>query len=68
MGYLKIGQVDLAGSFGTTDAETIWQALGKHLNIYSIEVDGHIGTFDYSWSDLDHEANQIAALRKMEKL
>jgi len=68
LGYLKIGQVDLAGSFGTTDAETIWQALGKHLNIYSIEVDGHVGVFDYSWSDPDHEEQQLQALKKMENI
>jgi hypothetical protein len=45
LGYLKIGQVDLAGSFGTTDASEIWQQLGSHLDIYSIEVDGVDGLF-----------------------
>ena len=66
LGYLKIGQVDLQGSFGTTDASEIWQQLGAHLDIYSIEVEGGIGIFDYSWSDTDHEACQIANLKRTE--
>jgi hypothetical protein len=66
LGYLKIGQVDLKGSFGTTDPEQIWQQLGSHLDIYSIEVDGVVGTFDYAWSDPDHEHRQIENLKRNE--
>jgi hypothetical protein len=66
LGYLKIGQVDLAGSFGTTDANEIWQQLGSHLDIYSIEVDGVVATFDYAWSDPDHESRQIENLKRIE--
>jgi hypothetical protein len=66
LGYLKIGQVDLDGSFGTTDASEIWQQLGSHLDIYSIEVDGVMGTFDYAWSDPDHESRQIENLKRIE--
>ena len=66
LGYLKIGQVDLVGSFGTADADEIWQQLGKHLDIYSIEVDGIIGTFDYCWSDPDHESSQMENLKRIE--
>lgn len=66
LGYLKIGQVDLAGSFGTADAGEIWQQLGSHLDIYSIEVDGVVGTFDYAWSDPGHEHQQIKNLKRTE--
>jgi hypothetical protein len=66
LGYLKIGQVDLISSFGTVNADDIWQQLGPHLDIYSIEVDGVIGTFDYAWSDTDHESRQIENLKRTE--
>jgi hypothetical protein len=62
LGYLKIGQVDLNSSFGTKDPEQIWQQLGLHLDIYSIEVNGVIGVFDYAWTDKDHESKQIENL------
>jgi hypothetical protein len=66
LGYLKIGQVDLVSSFGTTDADVIWQMLGKHLDIYSISIGDTVTTFDYSWSDSDHEAQQIENLKRIE--
>ena len=66
LGYLKIGQVDLQSSFGTMDPEEIWQQLGSHLDIYSIEVDSIVGTFDYAWSDPDHESRQIENLKRIE--
>lgn len=66
LGYLKIGQVELLESFGTTDASEIWQQLGSHLDIYSIEVDGVVGTFDYAWSDPDYESRQIENLKRTE--
>ena len=40
LGYLHLGHVDLERSFGTTDMFEIWQKLGNHLDIASIEVDG----------------------------
>ena len=66
LGYLKIGQVDLANSFGTTDASIIWQQLGQHLDIYSIEVNGIVSVFDYAWSDPDHEQRQMENLKRNE--
>ena len=66
LGYLKIGQVDLAGSFGTTDAGEIWKMLGHHLDIYSIEVNGVVGVFDYAWSDSDHYDRQLDKLKRTE--
>ena len=41
-------------------------SLGKHLDIYSIEVDGVVGVFDYCWSDSDHEQRQIENLKRTE--
>jgi len=66
LGYLKIGQVDLLGSFGTIDPETIWNLIGQHLDIYSIEVNGIVSVFDYAWSDVDHEQRQIKNLKRTE--
>jgi hypothetical protein len=66
LGYLKIGQVDLEGSFGTTDAGEIWKQLGQHLDIYSIEVNGIVGVFDYAWSDTDHYDRQLDNLKRNE--
>jgi hypothetical protein len=66
LGYLKIGQVDLEGSFGTTDPEQIWRQIGQHLDIYKIEVGDVAGVFDYAWSDTDHEQRQIENLKRTE--
>jgi hypothetical protein len=66
LGYLKIGQVDLQGSFGTTDAGEIWKKLGQHLDIYSIEVNDVVGVFDYAWSDSDHYERQLENLKRIE--
>lgn len=63
LGYLPIGQVLLQESFGTTDYQTIWDILGSHLDIYKIEVDGVAGTFDYCWTDVDYQQQQINMMR-----
>lgn len=62
-GYLPIGQVDLQGSFGTTDYQKIWDILGNHLDIYKIEVNGISNTFDYSWADPDYKQMQINMMK-----
>ena len=63
LGYLPIGQVDLLGSFGTTDYASIWDQLGSHLDIYKIEINGVTGTFDYCWADADYRQHQIDQMR-----
>lgn len=63
LGYLPLGQVDLLGSFGTTDARQIWTQLGNYLDIYCIEVDGVSQTYDYCWTDADYQTQQIEQLR-----
>ena len=63
LGYLPIGQVDLHRSFGTSNYQEIWDQLGEHLDIYSIEVDGIKNTFDYCWTDADYKQQQINMMR-----
>ena len=63
LGYLPLGQIDLTGSFGTTDYKTIWDTLSSHLDIYRIEVDGVSAEFDYCWSDATYKQMQIDMMR-----
>jgi hypothetical protein len=63
LGYLPLAQVDLVGSFGTTDGETIWDILSNYLDIYKIEVDGVCNTFNYSWADADYKQMQIDMMK-----
>ena len=62
-GYLPIGQVDLLGSFGTTDHQIIWDLLSDHLDIFKIEVDGVTNIFDYSWADDNYKQMQIDMMK-----
>jgi hypothetical protein len=59
LGYLEIGRVNLIKSFGTDDREKIWEIMSRRLDIYSIECLNHTSIYDYSWSDLDYEQQQI---------
>jgi hypothetical protein len=63
LGYFPIGQIDLLGSFGTDDPDSIREVLGKYLDIYSIEVDGVNGVFNYCWNDTDYKKQQIDIMR-----
>lgn len=63
LGYLPIGQVDLHRSFRTSNYQEIWDQLGQHLDIYSIEVDEIKNTFDYCWTDADYKNQQINMMR-----
>ena len=63
LGYLPIGQIDLIASFGTDDPRAIRNLLGDYLDIYSIEIDGVVGTFDYCWNDPDYAQQQIDMMR-----
>lgn len=63
LGYLPLGEIDLQGSFGTTDKFKVWDILSNHLDIYSIEVDGVKNTFDYCWTDTDYKQQQIDMMR-----
>jgi len=63
LGHLPVGQVNLQQSFGTQDYQTIWNIMGEHLDIYSIEVDGIRAVYNYCWSDADYEQQQILRMR-----
>ena len=62
LGYLKLGDVDLINSFGTKNAQDIWQQMGDFLDIYRIECGNTSVTYDYHWSDTDYERRQIENL------
>ena len=63
LGHLPLGQVDLLSSFGTQDYQAIWNILGDHLDIYSVEIDGIRASYDYCWSDADYEQQQIDKMK-----
>jgi hypothetical protein len=62
-GYHRVGQVDILGSFGTTEPEEVWRILGDHLDIYRIETDVASSTYDYCWSDSNYYQQQIDRLK-----
>jgi hypothetical protein len=51
LGYLPLGRINVEEAFGTTSPNAVRDILSKYLDIYSIEVDGVVGTFDYCWTD-----------------
>jgi hypothetical protein len=63
LGYLPLGQIDLQASFGTTDYKTIWDILGKYLDIYRIEINGATQQYDYCWSDNTYKQMQIDMMK-----
>lgn len=62
LGYLKIGQVDLERSFGSNSGQDIWASMGDYLDIHQIECGNTTATYDYHWSNEDHEQRQLGAL------
>jgi hypothetical protein len=62
-GYHPVGQVDLQGSFGTTDFTKVWPIIGKYLDIYKIETDNVSAKYDYTWSDPDYYQQQINMMK-----
>jgi len=62
LGYLKLGTVDIKGAFGSENGQNIWQQMGDYLDIYRIECGNTTATYDYHWSDTDHEQRQLGAL------
>ena len=63
LGYLKLGDVDLINSFGTTSAQDIWAQMGDYLDIYKIECGSSNATYDYHWSNADHKQRQLESLQ-----
>jgi hypothetical protein len=63
LGYLPIGYIDIQKDFGSVDPIKVRDILGDYLDIYSIEVNGIVGTFDYCWNDTDHAEKQINRMK-----
>jgi hypothetical protein len=62
-GYHPVGQVDLQGSFGTTNFREVWPILSNHLDIYKIEAGNITATYDYAWTDTDYYQQQINKMK-----
>lgn len=62
IGHPQVGQVNLEKSFGTNDYRKIWQALGTHLDVYSIATSDATVTYEYNWSDPGYMDLQIKSL------
>jgi hypothetical protein len=63
LGYLPLGEVELQSSFGTIDEFKIREMLGNHLDLFRIQVDGVMNTFNYCWTDSDYKQKQISQMR-----
>ena len=63
LGYLPIGEIDIQGSFGTTDQHKIWDILSNHLDIYSITIDDVTQHYNYCWSDPNYKQQQIDMMK-----
>jgi hypothetical protein len=62
-GYHPVGQVDLEGSFGTTDYFKVWDRLSRYLNILSISCGDVCATYPYKYTDNDYYQQQIERLK-----
>jgi hypothetical protein len=63
IGHPRVGQVDLAASFGTEDYRLIWAQLQAHLDVYAIKTSQASAEYKYTWSDADYRDQQILALK-----
>jgi len=64
IGHPKIGCVDLARSFGTTDTQGIWNKLIGYLDVYAVRTSTQQAIYDYRWSDPDFIDRQINILKE----
>ena len=62
IGHPGIGQVDLQGSFGTTDYRAIWAQLAQHMDVCAVRTSSAQAEYSYRWSDPDYMEQQIQAL------
>lgn len=53
LGYLPIGQIDVAEAFGTDDPFKVWDILSDYLDIHSIETADHACVYHHTWRDED---------------
>ncbi len=59
LGFIKLGQCNLMRSFNTYDPQEVWSILAKYQDVYKIEIDDTVGTFDYVWSQPGYQQLQI---------
>jgi len=62
IGHPKVAQVDLIRSFGTTDYSQIWEKLANYLDVYKIRTGNVEATYEYHWSDVDYDLQQIRSM------
>ena len=62
LGFIKLGQCNLLRSFQTQDPQEIWKIMSKYQDVYKIQIDYTVGTFDYVWSQPDYAQMQIAKM------
>jgi hypothetical protein len=46
LGCLPIGKVNIKESFGTIDPLEVWKIISQYMNIYSIEINGHVAVYN----------------------
>ena len=63
LGYIKIGQVNLKKSFGTSDFFEIVDRMSSYLDVYQIKTEQVEATYDYVWSDDNYKQMQIDLLK-----
>ena len=63
IGHPKVGQVDLARSFGTQVYSEIWTQLSTKLDVYKIRTSSAEATYEYNWSDPDYAEQQQRYLK-----
>jgi len=63
IGHPQVAQVDMLKTFGTSDYIEIWEALTKHLDVYSIKTTDAYCEYPYSWADDDYMQQQIRSMR-----
>ena len=59
LGFIKLAQCNLKRSFGSDDPQVVWSILSNYQDVYQIEIDGVVGTFDYTWSQPGYKQMQI---------
>ena len=63
LGHIKIGQVNIAKSFGTDNFFNILNLMSNHLDIYKIKIGDVEQVYDYVCSDDNYKQMQIDFLR-----
>ena len=63
IGHPQVGSVDLSRSFGTEDWQLIYSQLLAHQDVYKIRTSTASATYNYRWSDLDYDLQQIRSMK-----